>query len=307
MITTTGRPIAGILQLVLSTWVLSGLDASGKWIMGLGVSLLVLSAVRYIVHCLLVLAFVLPARGPGILRSHRPGRQVLRATFMLGSTLSMFTALHHLPQAQATSINFLAPLLVLALAPWLLGEPARLSRWVAAIAGFIGVLIVIRPGAGLDLTGTLFGLLTATLITGQYISNRLLAQDDPLTTLLWSGAVGSLVLLVGLPFALPDALPALAALGPTGWAILLGTGVWGALGHWLQIRAYHNASASVLSPFLYLQIISATALGWLIWGQFPDQFTWLGIAIIAFSGLTISYVEWRQRGRRPLVRVPSQV
>lgn len=298
MITTAGRPIAGILQLVLSTWVLSGLDASGKWIMGLGVSLLVLSTVRYVVHCLLVLAFVLPARGPGILHSNQPRWQILRAAFMLGSTLSMFTTLHYLPQAQATAINFLAPLLVLALAPWLLGEPSRLSRWIAAVAGFAGVLIIVRPGAGLDFTGTLFGLLTAALITGQYISNRLVARDNPLTTLLWSGAIGSLALLGTLPFALPAALPALAALGPAGWLVLFGTGVWGALGHWLQIRAYHNAPASLLSPFLYLQIISATTLGWLIWNQFPDRFSWLGIAVIAFSGLAVSFVEWRRSARK---------
>lgn len=292
---TNSKPLAGILQLVLSTWVLSGLDASGKWVMGLGVSLLVLSAVRYMVHSLLVLAFVLPARGPGILRSARPGRQLLRAGFMLGSTLSMFTTLHYLPQAQSTAINFLAPLLVLALAPWLLGEPSRLSRWLAAIAGFIGVLIIVRPGAGLDFVGTLFGLLTAILISGQYICNRLVAEDDPLTTLLWSGLVGSLVLLATLPFALPAALPVLMTLSLVDFAVLVGTGVWGALGHWLQIRAYQNASASLLSPFLYLQIISASVLGWLIWGQFPDLWSWLGIACIVCSGLGISYLEWHRR------------
>jgi drug/metabolite transporter (DMT)-like permease len=287
------RPIAGILLLILSTWALSGLDASGKWSMGVGVSLLLLCWVRYVGHFLLVLALVLPAKGPRVLRSVSMRNQIMRGGFMLASTLSSFTTLSHLPQAQATAINFLAPLLVLALAPWLLGEAPRLSRWVAAGAGFAGVLVVIRPGSGLDPVGTIFGLITACLMAGQYLTTRRVAVDDPLTTLIWSGAVGSVVLTAILPFALPAAQPLLAKLTPVDWLVLLSTGFWGALGHLLQIQAYRNAPASMLAPFLYMQIISATALGWLAWGQFPDAITWLGIAIICGSGILIAMLEWR--------------
>lgn len=291
------RPIVGILLLILSTWALSGLDASGKWSMGVGVSLLVLCWVRYVGHFLLVLALVLPAKGPRVLRSVNTRNQILRGGFMLASTLTSFTTLSHLPQAQATSINFLAPLLVLALAPWLLGEAPRLSRWVAAGAGFAGVLIVIRPGSGLDPVGTVFGLITACLMACQYITTRRVAVDDPLTTLIWSGAVGSVVLTAIMPFVLPLAQPMLSALTPVEWLVLLSTGFWGALGHLLQIQAYRNAPASMLAPFLYMQIISATALGWLIWGQFPDAITWLGIAVICASGILIAMFEWRGHGK----------
>ena len=292
------RPIAGILVLILSTWALSGLDASGKWVMGAGVPLLVLCWVRYVVHLGLVLTLVLPSRGARALRSRRMRDQALRGAIMLAATLSSFMTLRHLPQAEATAINFLAPLIILALAPWILHEPARLSRWVAAGVGFAGVLIVIRPGAGLDPIGTIFGLITACVFAAQYIVTRRLANDDPFTTLIWSGAVGSICLTIALPFILPSALPMLASLGPLQWAILISTGAWGCLGHLLQIQAYRQAPASMLAPFLYFQIASASALGWLIWSQFPDALSWLGIAIICASGITIGMVEWRSARRR---------
>lgn len=292
------RPIAGILLLIFSTWALSGLDASGKWVMGAGVTLLVLCWVRYVGHFLLVLALVLPAKGPRVLRSVNMRNQILRGGFMLASTLSSFTTLSYLPQAQATAINFLAPLLVLALAPWVLGEAPRLSRWMAAGTGFAGVLVIIRPGSGLDPVGTMFGLITACLFAGQYITTRRVAADDPFTTLIWSGAVGSVALTAILPFVLPAVQPMLSTLSPIHWLVLISTGFWGALGHLLQIQAYRNAPASMLAPFLYTQILSATALGWLVWGQFPDAVTWLGIAVICASGIVIAMLEWRGHGKR---------
>ncbi|MCC2596125.1 DMT family transporter [Pusillimonas sp. MFBS29] len=289
------RPVAGIVVLVLSTWALSGLDASGKFVQGVGVPLLMLCWVRYVFHLVLVMALVMPTRGVSVLRSARPGAQIARGAIMLLATMSSFTTLHYLPQAETTAINFLAPLIVLAVAPWALKEPPRLSRWIASGVGFLGVLIIIRPGSGLHVAGTLFGLLTAFLFACQFIATRRVAVDGPFTTLIWSGAVGSIALTVILPFVLPSALPVLAALTPMQWLVLLSTGFWGALGHLLQVQAYRNAPASMLAPFLYLQIISGAGLGWLIWGQFPDTLTWLGIAIICASGITIGTMEWRRR------------
>ncbi|MEO8818951.1 MAG: DMT family transporter [Paralcaligenes sp.] len=294
----TTNPVIGIIVLVLSTWALSGLDASGKWVMGVGVPLLFLCWVRYVVHLALVLALVLPSRGLRALRSLRTRDQILRGSIMLVATLSFFATLRHLPQAEATAINFLAPLIVLALAPWVLREPSRMSRWIAAGVGFAGVLIIIRPSSGLDPVGTILGLITAFIFAAQYIATRRVAIDDPFTTLIWSGAVGSVCLTLALPLILPTALPALASLTTVQWVVLLSTGFWGCAGQLLQIQAYRNASASLLAPFIYFQIISASTLGWLIWGQFPDALTWLGIAIICTSGITIGAVEWRAGHKR---------
>lgn len=280
-------------------WTLSGLDATSKWLMAAGLPLLLVSWVRYAVHVVLVLAVALPLRGPGVLRSRRPSDQVMRGAAMLMATLMFFSALRYLPQAEATAINFLAPMTVLALAPWLLGEAPRLSRWVACGVAFVGVVVVVRPGGGLHPVGVMLALLTAACMAVQYIATRRVAEDDPLTTNLWSGAVGTVCLTLALPWYLPQVLQAVAPLGPMQWALLASTGLWGALGHLLQIGAYRNASASTLAPFIYLQIISASAVGWLLWGHFPDALTWCGIALICASGVGIGWLEW-VRGRARL-------
>ncbi|WP_088158618.1 DMT family transporter [Achromobacter xylosoxidans] len=291
-------PMMGVLLLVLSMWTLSCLDASGKWVMNAGVPLLVLSWFRYAVHLALVLALVLPARGLGVFRSKKPREQILRGGSMFLATLMFFTTLSYIPQAEATAINFLAPLLVLSAAPWVLKEPACLSRFVAAGIAFIGVIIVIRPGGGLDPVGTVFGLLTACCFAVQFIATRRVAGDDPFTSLIWSGAVGTLCLTLTLPFILPPALPVLKALAPLDWVVLISTGITGGLGHLFQIAAYRRAPASTLAPFVYLQIISATSVGWLVWGHFPDPLTWLGIGIICASGIGIGLIEWRRSRAR---------
>ena len=292
------RPLAGIVTLVLSTWALSGLDAAGKWVMAAGVSLWVLCWVRYSVHLLLVLGVVLPLRGPRVLRSVRPRAQLLRGSVMLLATLCFFKTLSYLPQAEATAINFLAPLMVLSLAPWLLKEPPRISRWVAAGVGFLGVLIIIRPDAGLNPVGVAWGLLTACMFAGQFMATRRVAVDDPLTTLVWSGAVGTVVLSISMPVLLPQVLPVLREFQLLHWVVLLATGVLGALGHLLQIQAYRYAPASLLAPFVYIQIVAAATLGWLVWGQFPDALSWLVIAVVCGSGASLAAWEWRRRPTR---------
>ncbi|OZI74978.1 DMT family transporter [Bordetella genomosp. 12] len=295
--TSSGRPLVGVLLLILSLWTLSCLDASGKWVMVAGVPLLMLCWVRYVVHLVVVTALVVPRRGRRILRAKRPRDQVLRGAAMFGATLMFFTTLRYLHQAEATAINFLAPMIVLSVAPWVLREPPRLSRWVACGVAFVGVLIVIRPGGGLDPVGVMFGLLTAFCFAAQFILTRRVASDDAYTSLIWSGLVGTVCLTAALPFILPAALPVLAQLSPLNWLILISTGLSGALGHLLQIAAYRNASASTLAPFVYMQIVSATTMGWLLWGHFPDPLTWLGIAIICGSGIVIGMLEWRRAAR----------
>ncbi len=287
------HPITGILILILSTWALSTLDASGKWVMAAGLSLFFMVWVRYIIHLLLVLALIVPIKGWGILKAKQPGMQLLRGLVMLLATYSFFTALSYLPQAEATAINFLAPLLMLAAAPWVLHEPPRMSRWVAAVVGFLGVLIIIRPNSGLHPVGVLFGLITACMFATQFIVTRKVAIDHAMTTLIWSGLVGSVLTTLSLPWVFSAALPVLVDFSLIDWLALFATGVFGALGHLLQIQAYQQAPASLLAPFVYLQIVSAAGLGWLIWGQFPDALTWVGILIICCSGITIGIIEWR--------------
>ncbi len=291
------RPLAGVLFLLASMWCLCTLDASGKWVMQMGAPLLVLCWVRYLIHFVLVLAIVLSKRNKALFVSKFPALQCLRGLVMLGATITLFTALGYLPQAEATAIAFMAPLIMLAVAPFVLKEPARRSRWIAAACGFLGVLIVVRPQANLPFVGVICGLLTACLFAVQHLITRLVAREDAMTTLLWSGAVGTLGFAVMMPFVIPPSWPALMQLSGFEWCVLLSTGLSGGLGQLLQISAYRRAPASTLAPFIYLQIGVAAVVGWLIWGQFPDLLTWIGIGIIGMSGVTGSLVEWRMTRR----------
>lgn len=286
---------AGIALLLLSSWALTTLDTSGKWIMGFGLPLTFLCWIRFLVHFSLVVTLVRNGR----LRTlpKRPYAQILRGFMVTGTTYSIFAALEYLPQAETAAITFLAPLLMLAFAPWILRERFHLSRWIAALCAFAGVLIIIRPDGGLDPTGVGFSLLSALVLASQYLCTRWVAIDDPMVTLIWSGGIGVLVTTLLLPFTLGQSVIVMTQFGIFEWLVLLGTGAWGALGHILQIQAYRLAPASLLAPFMYLQIVAATALGWLVWGDFPDLLTWLGILVVCTSGIVTGIVEWRRACR----------
>ncbi len=288
------RPMLGILFLLASVFSLSALDASGKWVMAAGVPLFVFCWFRYLSHFVLMTGYAVPVRGWKIFKSHQPRLQLLRACAMLCATLSFFTTLSYLHQAEATAIIFISPLLMLSVAPWLLKEAPQRSRWIAAGIGLIGIMIVVRPDAGLHPLGVAAGLLTACLFATQHLATRLVARDDAFTTGLWSSGFGMISLGMLMPFLLPLAWPDMRDMPVIYWIVMLSTGVTGGMGHLLQTVAYRQAPASVLAPFIYLQMLSAVSIGWLIWDHFPDRVTWLGIAIICGSGIVNSIVEWRR-------------
>ena len=284
------RPLYGVLFLIAGAWTLSLLDATGKALTVAGLSVVLVSWARYAVHTLLLCLIVMPVRGRGMLRSRQPRFQLLRSLLMLATTLLFFSVLKLLPLAEATAINFCAPLFVIALSSWLLHEPFNRSRLIGVVIGFAGMLIVVRPGGGLNPQGVALGVLTAITFAAFQIATRRVASDDPLTTNFYGGLTGTVVLTLMLPF-----FPLDLDLTPLQWALLASTGVTGMAGHLLQISAYRYAPASLLSPFIYLQIISATVIGWLAFGQLPDAGTALGIAIICAAGIFVAVSEWRNR------------
>jgi len=290
----SSRPLWGVGLLMMSMWVLPCLDASGKWLVTNGVPLLFLTWMRYATHLLLMLVVLVPRRGIGVLASRRPFNQVVRGLGMVGASLMFFASLRSLPQAEATAICYLSPLLVLLVAPWILKESPRLSSWLAAGLAFVGVLIIIRPGGGLNPFGVTLGLLSALCFTTQYVFTRRVAIDDPYTSIIWGGLVGTVLLTPVLPFILPSAWPTLRELSPGAWMLLCSTGVTGSIGHLLQIAAYRNAPASALAPFSYFSVISATVVGWIVTGHFPDVVTWIGLLVIFTCGAGVGVYEWRR-------------
>ena len=287
-------PLTGILLLLASVFALATLDASGKWVMAAGVPLLVFCWFRYLVHFVLICAVAISGRGLTVFQTNHPKKQIIRALAMLSATLTFFTTLKYLHQAEATAIIFISPLLMLAIAPWLLKEPPKRSRWFAAAFGLLGVMIVIRPTAGLPTAGVIAGLLTACLFATQHLLTRLVASDHAYTTSLWSSGLGTLALTLALPWTLDAALPILTEMHAGYWLLMLSTGITGGTGHLLQSMAYRRAPASTLAPFIYMQMIAAVTMGWLFWGHFPDGVTWIGILVICSSGVLNSLNEWKQ-------------
>ncbi|CAN5287539.1 DMT family transporter [soil metagenome] len=283
--------LLGIAFLVAGLWTLSLLDTAGKLLAMAGYHVIMIAWIRYSLNTLLMTVTLAPLyrrrTGNSILKSARPKLQIIRGLVLLLSTCLFFSVLKIVPLAEGTAMNFCAPLFVLVASPWLLGEKSRPSRWVAVAIGFVGMLIVVRPGGGIVPLGVLLGLASAMTFAALAMMNRKLGQhDDPLVTLFYGGLVGMGASTLLVPFFWSAHSPDLRE-----WLILASTGISSTAGHFLINSAYKHAEASLLTPFTYLQVVSASLMGWLVFGQLPDGLTVLGIAIICASGAGIAYVE----------------
>jgi drug/metabolite transporter (DMT)-like permease len=243
---------------------------------------------RYAGHLGFMLVVFAPRRGRSLLASARPGLQVLRSLLFCGSSFLTFYALGFVPLATAAAISFTSPLIVTAASPLILSERVGLFRAAAVTAGFIGALIVIRPGSGALhwVAFLLLGSAAASAMT-QLLSRKLAAYDSPETSNTYMVVAGFAIATVPLPFiwTSPEDL--------TDAFLFAVIGVLGGLGHYYLVRAFELAPASFVSPFNYAQIPGAAFLGFLIFGHLPDALTWCGAGIIAASGL---FILFRERG-----------
>ncbi|OGB20661.1 MAG: multidrug DMT transporter permease [Burkholderiales bacterium RIFCSPLOWO2_02_FULL_57_36] len=299
------RILLGVAFLVSALWTLTLLDTAGKLLALAGYHVVFIAWARYTLNTLLMTVTIAPLyrrrTGKSILKSTQPRLQIIRAVILLSSTLIFFSVLKIVPLAEGTAMNFCAPLIVLAVSPWLLGERSRPARWIAVAVGFTGMLIVIRPGGAIVPLGVALGILSAATFAALAIMNRKLNQrDDPLVTLFYGGLIGMLGSSALVPFFWSSHVPDLRE-----GLILASTGVTSTLGHFLLNSAYKHAEASLLTPFVYLQVVSATLMGWIVFGQLPDRMTFIGIAIICTSGMAIAYVEHRRFHRLQLDKVPG--
>jgi drug/metabolite transporter (DMT)-like permease len=237
---------------------------------------------------------------PNLVRTRKPGLQIVRSFLLLGSTVSNFLALRHLQLDQATTINFLAPLATAVLAGPLLGEWIGWRRAVAIAIGFCGALVAIRPGfasmnPGVALAfGTMFCLAFFGIVT-----RYLVAFDRSEVTLFYSLLAGTAVVA---PFAIAEWVwPA----GPLAWLLLLSMGVYGGLGHYAFIVAHRYAPASILAPFLYIALITHSTAGFVVFGQVPDRWTLAGAGIVIATGLYLLHRE-RATARAAAVAMTSE-
>ncbi|MBT5051266.1 MAG: DMT family transporter [Rhodospirillaceae bacterium] len=239
---------------------------------------------RYVFHALITFAIFSRVNPIRQARTPRPGLHLTRSALMLVATTLFFTSLRYLPLADAVAINFIAPLLVTALSIPMLKEQVGIRRWSAIFVGFAGVLVIIRPGMGVMHWAAILPLITAVCYAFYQILTRIATRtDDTQTSLFWTSLFGVVVTSVLVPFfwITPSAIE---------WVMMVALGGVYGLGHYLLIRGLEVAPASMLSPFLYTQIIWATLFGLVIFDQFPDGMTLLGVAIVIGSGLYI----WRR-------------
>lgn len=228
----------------------------------------------------------------------QPFGHVLRGLFLAATSLMFFTALTMMPLTDALAIAFVEPMILTAVSPWLLGETVGPRRWAACCVGFLGTLIIIRPSFQHFGTTALLPLGAAVTFAGYHVMTRRLSGQGSLVAVQFiTGLVGSVALGIGVAVAGWAGQLDRPLVLPQGWAwvIFAGIGIMSFVTHGMIVKAFEFAPAAVLAPFGYLEIVSATALGFLVFGDFPDRPTWVGIALIVASGL---YIVHRERVRR---------
>lgn len=218
--------------------------------------------------------------------------QVFRGLLALAGSAFYHSAIAFIPLAEASAVGYASPIFVTLLSVLALDERVGVRRWSAVGIGFVGVLLVVRPGLGLVHWAAALPLgMAFCFACFQIVTRSLTATEDAKLTLLATALVGSAVMAVAVPFFW-------APIGPAAWALLALLGALTAFGHFLMIRAYARALASVVSPFAYSQMLWIILLGYLVFGDFPDRWTLLGAACIIASGLYIFYRETALRRAR---------
>lgn len=282
--TSRNRQI-GIALVTVTTLMFAVLDTSAKWLVQ---TLPVLQVVwlRFVFHALLTTAIFMPSMGVGLFKIHNPRLQLLRGVMLALMTGLNFFALQYLQLAETGAVQFSVPILIALISALWLHEKLDLKKWLAICMGFAGVLVIIRPGSNGFHPAILLSIMNALLYAAfNLMTRRLAGSDHPISTQLASAMVPSVVLA---PFAIwywqtPDSWQV--------WCILVLAGLTGGLGHTASALAHRYATAAVLGPFLYQQIIYMSFGGWLIFGQIPDTAVILGAAIVVLSGL---YLLWRE-------------
>ena len=276
----------GIWLMLLTTGLFTSLDATAKYLAQDYPVPQVLWA-RFSFHLVFVAAF-LGTRLSVTLRSRRPGLQMTRSLLMLVTTGMFFFAVRELPLADVVAIMFVGPLFVTALSVPLLGDYVGPRRWTAVVVGFLGALVIVRPGGGIMQWVAILPVLAAFSHALYTITTRQLANHDlPMTTLFYTAALGAVVTTAIVPFhwVTPDA---------AGWLLMALLGFFGAAGHLTLIRALGYASPVVVAPLSYVSLVWSIGIGFALFGDLPDAWTLVGAALIAASGL---YVFHRERVR----------
>jgi drug/metabolite transporter (DMT)-like permease len=293
----TDRILRAILSTILAMACFSILNAMSKTLSTSGYPVIEVIWARYVFAFVFMLAMFLPRSGLKLFSIRRLDTQVVRGLLLFFSSYLFFHGVVYLPLATAASISLASPIIVTALSARLLKEPVGPRRWAAVVVGFIGALIVVRPGqAAFDWHVLLIVASTICSSFYQIFSRRYGQTERPDASATVATIVGTVAATPFVPFEW--VMPA------TTWHMVLfvGMGIMAGTGHYFLTIAYSQAPASVVSPFNYTQLIGSAAMGFIVFHEFPDLWTWIGAAVIIASGLYIGYrerVRYRERTQRP--------
>lgn len=280
------RRSLGALLTVLAMLAFASMDAMSKWLVA-DYPIGQLMWIRYGIFCLFAW-FVVRRQGLATAaRTRRPWLQAVRALVAVIESAVFVLAFRYLPLADTHALAATSPLMVIALGVVFLGEKAGAARWLAVGAGFLGVLLIVRPGFRTLDWPLLLPVLGALLWAGYQILTRLSARTDtPHTTLVWSAFVAFAATTLAGPWdwRWPDA---------AGWALMAAAAILGALAHYALIRALDYAEAGAVQPYAYTLLVWVAVLGAVVFGDIPDHWTMIGAAIIVASGL----YTWRHDRR----------
>ena len=287
-----GFPFAAILLLFGALTLLPIMDGCAK-LLSQSLSVYEITWARYFFHWIVLLPILFARYSWRAFTPAKMTMQLARSTILLVGTILFFFGLSYMPVADTLALFFISPLVATLLSALLLGEKVGPRRLVAVAIGFVGALIILRPGLGVFRWPALFALGSGLCYGFYAVATRKLAGTaPPLVTAGFTALVGAVVMSLSAPIYWVT--PSLFQL-----SLMVVIGLIAAVGHYMVILAYERAQASLLAPFAYYEIVMAVAVGFVMFGDLPDRWTWLGIAVLAASGIYISLRE-RQLGlRRP--------
>ncbi|MGV8986142.1 MAG: DMT family transporter [Cypionkella sp.] len=286
-------PLIGIGLMLLAMVVLPGIDVIAKFMGQKGMPVMQIVWARLTFGALLTLPLAARHTGARGLIPDRPAIHTLRASLLIAATFFFFSSLKFLAIADALAIFFVQPLVVTALSPLILGEKVGPRRWAAVFVGFIGTLIIIRPGIGALNPGSVLALAAGTSLALYFLlTRRISGRTKAIVTTFHTNAIGALIasVLVVWVWKVPT---------PFEWLQFLGLAAIANIGHYAIVRAYDHAEASLLAPLAYTEMVTSTIMGLIFFGDFPDHWTFVGVAILITCAIYISIRERANLRQRP--------
>ncbi|HBD92371.1 MAG TPA: hypothetical protein DEF16_02645 [Gemmobacter sp.] len=278
-------PVTGILLMAAAMATLPFLDVVAKMLGQQGVPVLQIVWARMAMGTLATLPLALMAEGPRGVLPGRSGLHALRALLLIAATFCFFYALKFLPIADALAIFFVQPLIVTLLSPLILGEHVGPRRWVAVAVGFLGTLIIIRPGFQAFNPGMGLALAAGAALALYFlVTRRMSGRDHPMVTTFRTSLLGTIFVSAVVWMVWQEPTPA-------QWGLFVALGLLSTLGHGMIVMAYDRAEASLLAPLAYLEMVMAVVAGWWFFGDFPDIWTFAGVAVLIGCALYISARE----------------